>query len=221
MSRLLECLTKNRLTLIADLAEPNLELAKAAVAGGIDAMQIHLPVDDAAAILRNLVSWPRELKIPIGVMFDGKKAPAEEIVKECLKLGFDFVNFRRDSLPPYYSNIVGLAKVMTLAQSFTMDLVLGIDEHGAQALVAAIVPPGEQGKKLVVGDLQNYISVVLAAGIPVVIPTQVAIQPSEVAIIADTDAKGLLLTPLVLGKTAAHAEKNTREFKVAVDELGN
>ena len=54
-----------------------------------------------------------------------------------------------------------------------------------------------------------------------IIPAQRAIRPSETAIIADTGARGLMLTPVVTGTTAKHVESNTREFRVAVDDLGD
>jgi hypothetical protein len=55
--------------------------------------------------------------------------------------------------------------------------------------------------------------------VPVIIPTQLSIRPSEVAIIVDAEAKGLLLTPVVLGTAPTHIEKNVREYKAAVNEL--
>ena len=136
------------------------------------------------------------------------------------KMCFDFLNMKRDHLPEYYSKIKGIAKVLSLGNRFTIDLVLGIGEHGADALDATIIPAAEQGKDLVIGDLQNYISIIIAAGIPVIIPTQRSIRPSEVAIISDTEAKGLMLTPVVLGTSAKHIAKNVKEFRVAVDDLG-
>ncbi|MBI5399753.1 hypothetical protein HZB07_03980 [Candidatus Saganbacteria bacterium] len=217
MPKLLELLNKNRLTLIVDVPEAKAELAEAAIAGGADALQLKV-AGEFSEQKESLTRILEASKIPVGLMFEGKTIPEEEKVNEYLKLGFDFVNFRRDHLPAYYAQLTGVAKVMTLDNAFTMDLVLGVDENGVEALAAAIIPPGGQGKHLVVGDLQNYISVVLAAGVPAIIPTQLCIKPSEVAILADTEAKGLLLTTVILGITAKHIEQNTREFRLAIDE---
>ena len=214
MPKLVKLLNTNKMTLIVALPKNDPELAQAAIAGGADALQLQL---DEKPALKEIL---RRAKIPVGLETGNKKQPTEKEIKDLVSLGFDFLNMKRDHLPDYYSRLKGVAKVMGLGNRFTIDLVLGVGEHGAQALDAAIIPVAEHGQELVVGDLQNYISIVISAGIPVIIPTQRSIKPSEVAIIADTDAKGLLLTPVVLGTTAKHIEQNVREFRVAVDDLG-
>lgn len=223
MPKLVELLTKNKMTLIAALPKNDPQLAKAAIAGGADALQLHLNVkgtgdfQEEKANLEEIIGLS---KVPVGIVPGNKKQPDEKEIKKIIAMGFDFVNMKRENLPDYYSRIKGVSKVMGLGNRFTIDLVLGIGEHGADALDAAIIPVSEHGKDLVVGDLQNYISIVISAGIPVIIPTQRAIRSSEVAIISDTEARGLLLTPVVLGTTAKHIEKKVREFRVAVDDLG-
>ncbi|MFH1684652.1 MAG: hypothetical protein ABIA67_07220 [Candidatus Margulisiibacteriota bacterium] len=223
MPKLVDLLKKNKMTLIVALPKNDPELVQAAIAGGADALQLHLNVkgigdfNQEKAKLEEII---RLANIPVGIVPGNKKQATEKEVNEIIAMGFDFINIKRESLPPYYSAIKGVAKVMGLGNRFTIDLVLGIGEHGADVLDAAIIPASEQGKNLVVGDLQNYISIVVSAGIPVIIPTQRSIRPSEVAIISDTEARGLMLTPVVTGTSAKHIEKSVREFRVAVDDLG-
>ncbi len=215
MPRLTELLNINKLTLVVDLPKNDPALAEAAIAGGADALQLRYDPDQ-----ENLARILRSTSIPVGILVNEPDQLAKKDVQAMGKLGFDFINMKRDNLPDYYENIKGMAKVLSLSNRFTIDLVLGIGEHGADALDAAIIPVAEKGKDLVVGDLQNYISIIIAAGIPVIIPTERAIRPSEVAIISDTEAKGLMLTPVVLGTSAKHIAKNVREFRAAVDDLG-
>jgi hypothetical protein len=215
MPRLTELLNINKLTLIVDLPQNDPVLAEAAIAAGADALQLHYDNDQ-----EKLKKILKSTSIPAGIMINKPAQVEKKEVQALGKLGFDFINMKRDDLPEYYSNIKGMAKILGLGNRFTIDLVLGVGEHGADALDAAIIPTAEQGKDLVVGDLQNYISIIIAAGIPVIIPTERAIRPSEVAIISDTEAKGLMLTPVVLGTSAKHIEKNVKEFRVAVDDLG-
>jgi hypothetical protein len=210
MPKLVELLKKNKFTLIVDLPENQPELALAAIKGGADALQI------GPSNAEKLIKLS---KLPVGIRVESAGQLTKEEVKKLVKAGADFINVKRDDLPEYFSSVRGVAKVLGLGNRFTVDLILGIGENGADALDAAIIPSEAQGKDLKVGDLQNYISIVIASGIPVIIPTQLAIRPSEVAILTDTEAKGLLLTPIVLGLTAEHIEKNVREFRAAVDEL--
>jgi hypothetical protein len=72
-----------------------------------------------------------------------------------------------------------------------------------------------------VGDLQQYIGIVISAGLPVIIPTDLAIKPSEVAILWDTGAKAVLMTPKALGKNPKAVENNVRQFRIAVDDLSS
>jgi hypothetical protein len=218
MPKLVKQFKENKLTLIVELPKNDLEHAEAAVKGGADAIQ--LSVADLAAEKDGLIRILRSVKLPVGLMLKGKRLPGQAELRSVLKTGFDFVNISRDNLPDYFKDLKGVAKILGLGNRFTIDLVLGIGEHGVDAVDAAIMPSSECGKNLIVGDLQNYISIVISAGIPVIIPTQRAIKPSEVAIIADTEARGLLLTPVVLGTTVKHVQDNVREFRVAVDDLG-
>lgn len=224
MTKLVKYLNNNKLTIIVALPKNNLELAEAAIRGGADALQFQVNVSGFGSFAEEkeaLQSLVRQLKLPIGLNLGYNAETSEKEVKAIKKIGFDFVSVRMKLLPEYLRKIRGLSRIVTLHSDFVFENLVGMEKIGADVLDAAIIPSPMQGKDLVVGDLQNYISIVLAAGVPVIIPTQKDIRPSEVAIVADTGAKGLLLTPIVTGTTEQHIEKNVREFRVAVDDLGN
>ena len=224
MPKLVNLLNKNKLTLIVALPENDPELAKAAITGGADALQLPLNIKGAGSFeeekyrLSEIVNLVR---VPVGIMPGGKIQASRDEMATMIDMGFDFFNMKMENIPPFFSELKGAAKVIGLGSRFTIDLVLGVSKYSANAVDAAIIPASEFGKNLIVGDLQNYISIVMSAGIPVIVPTQRSIKPSEVAIISDTGAKGLMLTPVVLGTSAKHVEKNVREFRVEVDDLGD
>jgi hypothetical protein len=160
-------------------------------------------------------------RMPVGIMPGGKIHASREEMQAMVKMGFDFFNMKMQHFAADFSKLKDISRVVGLGNRFTIDLVLGVGQYQADAVDAAIIPSTEQGKDLVVGDLQNYISIVMSAGIPVIIPTQRSIRLSEVAILADTGAKGLMLTPVVMGTSVKHMEKNVREFRAEVDDLGD
>jgi len=82
------------------------------------------------------------------------------------------------------------------------------------------VSASEYGRELNVSDLQGYISVAISSKVPVVVPTQKAIRPSEVPIISDTGVKALMIGAVVTGKTVSSLKKATREYRIAIDDLG-
>ena len=224
MPKLINLLNKNKMTLIVALPENNPELARAAVAGGADALQLHVNVEGFGNFKEERQNLRRVLsksKIPTGIVPGLKKHASEKEMQEMKKMGFDFLNIDFETRPKFIDKVKGMAKVLSLNERFSFDSLIAVPEGRVDALDAAIIPASGLGKELIVGDLQHYISIILAAGIPVIIPTQREIRVSEVAIISDTGAKGILLTSVVTGTTVKHIEKNVREYRVAADDLGD
>lgn len=223
MPKLIKMLGNNKMTLIAALPKNYPELAEAAIAGGADALQLHINVGDFKSFAEEKENLKRILsktKITVGIVPGQKQHASEKEMQEIIKMGFDFYNMDMEALPHFMLKLKRISKILGLNSKFSLEQLIGLSDKGTQVLDAAIIPASGFGKNLIVGDLQNYISIVLSAGIPVIIPTERLIRTSEVAIISDTGAKGLLLTPVVIGDKANQIEKAVREFRVAVDDLG-
>lgn len=224
MSKLIELLNKNKLTLIAALPANNLELAKAAIDNGIDALQLHVNITGFKSLEEeqdNLLQIVEMAKIPVGIVPGKRNEPTKQEIKKLQQMGFDFLNLDMDHLPPFMSKFKGPSTVVGLNSRFSLDRLVDATRFSPDVLHAAIVPTHHKGQNLVISDLQNYISIVISSGLPVIIPTQRDIKPSEVAIIADTGARGLMLTAVVTGTTAKHIALATSEFRAAVDDLGD
>jgi len=209
MSKLLNLLKKNKMTLIVQLAEDTVDAARAAEAGGAEALLIEKSEKQEEIL--------KAVKIPVGLDLSQEAKLTEKELKAYEK--FDFINFHFEVLP-IIAKQVKTGRVLALNENYTLDKLLGVESVGAQAIDAAIVPLSQGMRELVVGDLQNYIAIALSSNLPVIIPTQRSIKPSEVAIIADTGARGLLLTREVLGENLKTLEKALKEYRVAVDDLG-
>ncbi|KAF0134667.1 MAG: hypothetical protein FD145_498 [Candidatus Saganbacteria bacterium] len=207
MSRLLDLLGKNKMTLIVELPENTIEMAKAAEQFGADALIVteHIP---------ELVN---SVEIPVGIDISKNEELEEGEVKSYSK--YDFINFHCNAMPSA-SKKIKAGKIITLNDEYSLDKVINVEGLGAQAIDAAIIPISQGVHELVVGDLQNYISIAISSGIPVIIPTQRDLKPSEVAIIADTGAKGIILTSVVLGESIKTLEKAFKEYRIAADDIG-
>jgi len=223
MPKLIELLNKNKLTLIVALPQNDLELATAAAGAGADALQLSINIGETSSFAvekDNLIKIIKKSNIPVGLSIGGEGALDEEEIAEALKLGLDYVDLPAAALPEPIKKSKKLAKVINLDSRFVLNDIHNLASRGSEAIDAAIIPSNGHGSNLVVGDLQNYIAIIMSAGIPVIIPTQRSIKISETAIIADTGAKGLMLTPVATGTTAAHIERAVREFRAAIDDLG-
>ncbi len=229
MSKLIEALKKNILTLIVSLPENSAELAKAAIDGGADAIKVHMNITHEAAgtQFRSLAEERAALEdildladVPVGIVPGEKVLPNEKEMEEMIKMGFDFFDVKLRVILPWMLRVKEMGKIVALDKEYSMDKLIGIKDLGADGVEAAIVSASEYGKDLNVGDLQGFISIAISAGIPVVVPTQKSIRTSEVPIIADTGVKGLMIGAVVTGKTASSIKKATQAYRAAIDDLG-
>src|SRR3989339_126073 len=206
MSRLLELLQEKPLTLVVELPESTVEMAKAAEDAGAQALMIKHGFDDEKIL--------ESVSIPVGLDIS-KEIP--EDVDRLINMNFDFINFPPESIDKYVSSPKG--KIVSLDDNYNLDKLMSVNEESVEGINAAIVPIHQQVKDLLVGDLQNYIAIALSSNLPVLIPTQRSIKISEVPIIWDTGAKGLILTKTVLGDTVKSVSKAVKEYKIAVDGI--
>lgn len=215
MSRLVSLLNEEHLTLIVGIADNSLELAKAAEEGGADA--IIIPVDPAVKDKKQLIDIVESAKVPVGARLSTGISEAE--VKGLQKLGIDFFDFGISASPVWMMKLKGTGKIASLDPKYVVDDLTRLTDKPIDGIDAAIVPQELYGRDLTVGDLQQYISICLSTGLPVIVPTQKLIRVSEVPIIWDTGAKGILLNSFVIGTSPKTLKAITSEFKEAIQAL--
>jgi len=229
MSKLTEALDRNKLTLIVSLPSNSAELAKAAVDGGADAIKVHLNIEHAASGTKfgNLSEERAVLKdildvsdVPVGIVPGDKILPTKEEMADLKTMGIDFFDIKLKFLPKWMADMKEFGRVVALEKDYAMDDLMGAKDLGVDGVEAAIVSTSDYGKDLIISDLQGYISMAISSGVPVIVPTQKSIRTSEVPIIADTGAKGLMIGAVVTGKTASSLKKATQAYRVAIDDLG-
>ena len=90
---------------------------------------------------------------------------------------------------------------------------------GAGVVEASIMPGTEYGQPLCMRDLLRYRTLVQATKLPVVVPTQRLIRPSEVAALAQTGVRGLMIGAVVTGRTEESIRRAVHEFRNAIDRM--
>jgi hypothetical protein len=216
MNKLISLLNRDQLTVIVHCPVASIEFAQAAVAGGCDAVIFDLSavIDDKDAALKIL----KTIKVPAGVSCSSDKI-TEEQIKELFKMGFSFIEICISVVPAWLNKIGDMAKIVTLDAEYSAYDLTELAGEGLDAIDAAVVSAENLGKDLNVGDLQNYITVALSTGLPVIVPTQKLVRVSEVPIIWDTGAKGLILNKIVVGDTPLTVRSVTKEFSEAAAKL--
>jgi GTPase Era involved in 16S rRNA processing len=218
VAKLLNLLNKNTFSLLVELPKVDAVMVEAALAGGVDAILFSVSdLQELKESKKEIIRLAKEVEVPVGLSIALLQGAAEKTLKE-LVAAVDFVEVAEEGIRKI-KKIKGVNKLVRLDDSSSMEELLKLSEEGAEVVDAAIIPKSRQQKEMTVGELQQYISIVISAALPVIIPTDLAIKPSEVAILWDAGAKAILLTPNILGRDPRAAEKNILQFRIAVDDL--
>jgi hypothetical protein len=213
MSKLVSLLGKEPLTLIVKLSGNSADMAMAAEEGGADAICAVFSGDMDE--VRKLVA---SVKVPVGISIDGNVL-TEADMKYFKKIGIDFMDVVSGYAPESLLKLGGFGRILDLDPDYdTLDLTK-LSDKPIDGVDAAIILEEELGKDLNVGDLQQLITIAMSTALPVIVPTQKTIRASEVPIIWDTGAKGIMLGGTVTGDTPDSINAVTKEFRSAIEAI--
>lgn len=217
--------------LFVSLPGNDLELAKAAYAGGAQGLKVHLNIthaaaglhfgslaEEAAAIERILA-----LGLPVGVVpGDAGAMVTPEELAQLAAMGVDFCDVYLAAMPAWMLSAPPLALMAAVgAEDLNHpERLRSLGELDAIALVEASVIAHEgYGHALSVADLCDYTTVVRAAGPrrPVIVPTQRRILPADLPALAATGLRGLLIGAIVTGTTPSSLESATKRYATALE----
>jgi hypothetical protein len=215
MSRLIEKLNGDEMVLLVALPEATVKYAQAAESAGADAVIISL---DDSKDKSDLISLVGSVKIPVGLYLDQRVASTKAQMTAFKKLGFDFFSVAFGSIEKWMMEL-DMGKVAHLKPSYDLENLVRMSETPINAIEASVIPVEEATNELTVGDLQQYITISLTSTLPVIVPTQKRIRISEVPIIGDTGAKGLLLKDSLTCGNLASFSLVIKEFKSAIKQL--
>jgi hypothetical protein len=212
MNKLASLLYKEPLTLIVRIPGDPVELAIAAEEGGADAVCVDYSGDKDA--IKKVIG---SVKIPVGIY--AEDVLTEPDIKYFQKLCIDFIDFPLGGMAESSLKTGGFGRIMALGPDYdTLDLTR-LSDRPIEALDAEIILTEEWGKDLTVGDLQQLITIAMSTTLPVIVPTQKTIRTSEVSIIWDTGAKGIMIGETVTGEEPASLKAVTKEFRAAIEAL--
>ncbi len=229
--KLLSRLKSGKPALVVSLPRNDMELAKAAVAGGAEGLKVHInayhhasgryfgSLDEEAEFLDQVVG----LGLPVGIVpgDDQRMASADEM-KRLDEMGVDFFDAYVEHMPAWMLAWGGKMSVMValgpkqMSGGFDLAGVAGL----AEMIEASIVQADEYGRPLNAADIAAYSSIVDRwPQLPVMVPTQRRILPEEVGILAQVGVRAILIGVIVTGEEAAGIEQVTLRFRQALDRL--
>ncbi|WP_066500964.1 hypothetical protein [Abyssisolibacter fermentans] len=231
MNDYLKLLNNKKISLIVSLPKNDIEFAKAAIEGGVDAVKVHINVEHHASktlfkslkeeikTLEQIINICKENNKPLGIVAGGNdKIPMKEI-DAIIKLGFDFISLYDKHMNPLLLEREGIYKMAAINNEYDIEWVKAYDSLPIDVLECSIMDPDTYGDPLTVREILKYQSVRNATKKPIVIPTQRAIEPKQVAILDSMNINAIMIGAVVTGKESETIYEKTKEFRKAIDEI--
>lgn len=225
-------LTENSFTLVASLPENNLELAKAAIDGGAQAIKVHINVwhrasghtfgsfSDNRPFLESLIGLCGH--IPVGLVCGGEDAfISEQELRQLEQIGLGFYSSYVNHLPPFMLRTEGITKMVAINDRYTADIVTGLELLGVDVLEGSIQPGDEYGRPLSTEDLIRYRNLAGLSNLPLLIPTQKIIEPEQVGDLYRVGAKAIMIGAIVMGQKPAadQVRQACEKYRNAIERL--
>lgn len=231
MSRFVELLRSRKMTMIVSLPHNEPELAQAALEAGADVLKMHINVVHHASGthfgslaeegdgLKKILALAGKRGCPCGIVPGAAPVIREPEIRELAALGFDFISAYGHHLAPGVLGLSEVARMVAPDYTYSQSEMAALGELPVDVVEASVIPPDGYGLPLSVRDLLGYRKIVEWTGKPVVVPTQRAIQPEDIAALAEVGVKAIMIGAVVTGETAGAVAGATRRFRRAVDAL--
>ena len=225
-------LREKKFSLIVSLPSNDLELAKAALEGGADAIKVHCNVwhrasgrtfgsfEDNKEFLRQLICLCGD--VPVGLMPGTDEAfISNEDRLELEEMGLQFISAYSHHLPCFMMDSRKLTNAVAIDNTWSEGLLDAVRDSDIEVLEASIVKGEDYGKDLTCADILRYSQIAAKSGKPCVIPTQKNIKPGEVKYLHKAGCKALMIGAVVFGQepTPEQLRTVTRAFRQEVDAL--
>jgi len=227
--RLLELLAKGP-ALIVSLPANSADLARAAAEGGADALKVHIHVvheasgtqfGDLAAERANLEAV-LATGLPTGIVPGaGDQLPTPEEMHALAAMGIDFFDLYVHDMPAWLVGFPGMTRAIAIDHQWDAQTLGQLAALRFEMIEAAVVPHERYGKPLSVGDLGIYRRVRQATKLPIIVPTQKAIRPEEVGLLAgEIGINAIMIGVIVAGRDPESLRAATERFAEAVRGYG-
>lgn len=222
----------NKFSLLVSLPSNDLELAKAALEGGADAIKMHCNVwhrasghtfgtyEDNREFIRSLIELCGD--VPVGLMPGTSEAFITEAdCRELEEMGLSYVSAYSHHLPCFMMESEKLTNAVAIDFTYSNSTLDAVRDSDIEVLECSIVRGEEYGTDMTYADVLRYAEVVKKSGKPCVVPTQRKIRPSEVKHLYRAGCKALMIGAVVLGQepTPEEVRAVTAAFRTAVDAL--
>jgi len=230
--RFVDLITDRKFVLVVSLPSNNLELAKAALDGGAQAVKVHCNVwhrasghtfgtyEDNKDFLRELIRLCGN--VPVGLVPGTSEAFITEAeLRELEEMGLDFISAYSHHLPSFGMDARKINNAVAIGSDYTELVLDAVRDSDIKVLEASVVRGEEYGQMLTCADILRYGSIAKRTGKPCMVPTQKKIRPEDVKHLYRAGCKALMIGAIVLGQdpTPEQLREITAAYRTAVDAL--
>ncbi len=221
--------------LIVSLPDNEPVFARAAAAGGADAVKVHMNAyhrasgasfGDCAQEKGRVLKLISEAGTQVGLMPGQQVLPAPAELNELIDAGLAFIDIYAHHLPAAYLEVGRRTKlILAIDRMHTEEEIEALTEirvggkRVTNMLEAAIIPPEEYGSRLSAQDIARYHTIAEMSKVPLLIPTQKSIIPEDLPALVHKNIGGIMVGVIVTGPAASGIERVTRRFRAAIDKL--
>ena len=215
----------------ASLPRNEIALAKAALAGGAQAIKVHLNAFHRASgsrfgtfqeelpFLEALAALPGKKAVMIGQ----EVLPSRNEMLALADLGFTGFNlYLKHARAPGTEWLISpeitarITPYLALEHGFGAAELKQILAIPSAQIEASFVDPNDYGQGLTLEDMRTYRELVQSTGRTVIVPSQKKILPQDVPALRDTGIQVLLLGVIAVGATPESFESGFRNFSDAL-----
>lgn len=227
MSRLSQQL-ETQFNLMVSLPRNEPALARAAVESGATSLKVHVNCHHFASGT-TFGSWNEEqgpireilasVDVPVGIVTGEEVQPSAQDLTDMKAAGLDFWDLFCKFTPASHMQLP-MGRMVAVDSSWTPELMNALACLGVQIIEGSVIPRTEYRSGLNLVDLATYHRLCRAsAPMPVLIPTQKAIHPTEVALLRRAGAAGLTIGAVVTGLEESSLREATAGFAQAIASL--
>lgn len=222
----------NRFSVVVSLPRNNLEMAKAALEGGADAIKVHCNVWNRASdytfgsyeenrlFLKQLIQLCNG--VPVGLVPGGPDGYITQPQRiELEEMGLSFFSSYAQYVPCHMMESKRLSKMVAIGADYTQNTLDAVRHSEIDVLECSIQPGENYGTRLNYADILRYADIAQKTQKPCLIPTQRNILPQELRHLADAGCKAIMIGAIVMGKngTAEEIKRATAAFKEEAEAL--
>ncbi|MEV4841474.1 hypothetical protein AB0K05_43715 [Nonomuraea sp. NPDC049486] len=205
-------LPESRLAVLVSLPRNETALAQAASDAGADGLKVHTnvrhrasgtdfgPLDAEREALRGILA----LGVPTGLVVGAAGSVSIAEMAAAREMGFDYFDVYAADAPAGYVEACGpVTPMVALGPGDGPSQARALARRGCGALELSTLEPDRYGTPLSLATLARLEAVASAVDVPVVVPSQHALVPDDLASLRDAGAAAVLLGAVVTGADTA------------------